>query len=105
MPAALSTTTVTFGGTNYACSSVSVRDSADQLDITALSDTQRKYQNSPLKSMSEATLEFMGIGPRAGSSGSLVAPGVSLGGTVTASSVTFSVGNVIRSTATIQFSR
>lgn len=106
MPAALSSTGITFAGTIYACASVTVRDSAEQLDITSLTDTQRQYQNSPLKNAAEATLEFMGYGPRAGSTGTFSAPGVSgLGATVTSSSTTFAVGNIIRSQATIQFSR
>lgn len=106
MPAALSSTGITFSGTPYACASVTVRDSAEQLDITSLADTQKQYQNSPLKSPSEATLEFMGYGPRAGASGAFSAPGVSgIGGTVTSSSTTFAVNNIIRSQATIQFSR
>ena len=106
MPAALSSTGITFSGATYACASVTVRDSAEQLDITSLTDTQKKYQNSPLRNASEATLEFMGYGPRAGVSGAFTAPGVSgLGATVTSSSVTFAVNNIIRSQATIQFSR
>lgn len=106
MPAALSSTGITFAGTTYACASVTVRDSAEQLDITSLTDTQRQYQNSPLKNAAEATLEFMGYGPRAGSTGTFSAPGVSgLGATVTSSSTTFAVNNIIRSQATIQFSR
>ena len=105
MAAALSSTGITFGGANYACASVTVRDSAEQLDVTALTDSQKQYQNAPLKNASEATLEFMGYGPRAGSSGTFTGPGVSLGATVTSSSTTFAVGNIIRSQATIQFSR
>ena len=106
MPAALSSTGITFAGSTYACASVTVRDSAEQLDVTALTDTQKQYQTAPLKNASEATLEFMGYGPRAGVSGTFSAPGVSaLGGTVTSSSTTFAVGNIIRSQATIQFSR
>lgn len=106
MPAVLSYTGITFSGTTYSCASVTVRDSAEQLDVTSLTDTQKQYQNSPLKSASEATLEFMGYGPRAGLSGAFSAPGVSgLGGTVTSSSTTFAVNNIIRSQATIQFSR
>lgn len=105
MSAELSSTAITFAGAVYACASVTVRDSAEQLDVTALSDTQRKYQNSPLKNASEATLEFMGYGPRAGASGTFGAPGVSLGATVTSSSTTFAVNNIVRSQATIQFSR
>ena len=106
MPAALSSTGITFSGTTYACASVTVRDSAEQLDITSLTDTQKQYQNSPLKSASEATLEFMGYGPRAGTSGAFSAPGVSgIGGTVTSSSTTFAVNNILRSQATIVFSR
>jgi hypothetical protein len=76
------------------------------LDVTALVDTQRKYQSSPLRNVSEATLEFMGYGPRAGATGTFSAPGVSgLGATVISSSTTFAVNNIIRSQATIQFSR
>lgn len=106
MPAALSSTGITFSGTTYACASVTVRDSAEQLDITSLTDTQKQYQNSPLKNAAEATLEFMGYGPRAGATGTFSAPGVSgLGATVTSSSTTFAVNNIIRSQATIQFSR
>lgn len=106
MPAALSSTGITFGGATYACASVTVRDSAEQLDVTTLVDTQKQYQNAPLKNASEATLEFMGYGPRAGNSAAFSGPGVSgLNGTVTSSSTTFAVGNIIRSQATIQFSR
>lgn len=106
MPAALSSTGITFAGSTYACSSVTVRDGAEQLDVTVLTDTQRKYQNSPLKNVSEATLEFMGYGPRANATGTFSAPGVSgLGATVVSSSTTFAVNNVIRSQATIQFAR
>jgi hypothetical protein len=76
------------------------------LDVTSLLDTQKQYQAAPLREASEATLEFMGYGPRAGASGAFTAPGVSaLGGTVISSSTTFAVGNIIRSQATIQFSR
>jgi hypothetical protein len=106
VPAALSSTGITFSGSTYACASVTVRDSAEQLDVTTLTDTQKQYQNSPLKNGSEATLEFMGYGPRAGATGAFSAPGVSgLGATVTSSSVTFAVNNIIRSQATVQFSR
>jgi hypothetical protein len=106
VPAALSSTAITFSGSTYACASVTVRDSAEQLDVTTLTDTQRQYQNSPLKNAAEATLEFMGYGPRAGATGAFTAPGVSgLGATVTSSSTTFAVNNIIRSQATIQFSR
>lgn len=106
MPAALSSTAITFSGSTYACASVTVRDSADQLDVTVLTDTQKQYQNSPLKNAAEATLEFMGYGPRAGATGTFSAPGVSgLGATVMSSSTTFAVNNVVRSQATIQFSR
>lgn len=106
MPAALSSTGITFAGSTYACASVSVRDGSEQLDVTALVDTQRKYQSSPLRNVSEATLEFMGYGPRAGATGTFSAPGViGLGATVISSSTTFAVNNIIRSQATIQFSR
>jgi hypothetical protein len=106
VPAALSSTGITFAGSTYACASVTVRDSAEQLDVTSLLDTQKQYQAAPLREASEATLEFMGYGPRAGASGAFTAPGVSaLGGTVISSSTTFAVGNIIRSQATIQFSR
>lgn len=106
MPAALSSTGITFGGTVYACASVSVAESTEQLDVTTLTDTQRKYQNSPLKDAAEATLEFMGYGPRAGATGTFSAPGVSgLGATVVSSSTTFAVNDIIKSQATIQFSR
>jgi hypothetical protein len=105
VPAALSSTGITFSGSTYACASVTVRDSAEQLDVTTLTDTQKQYQNSPLKNGSEATLEFMGYGPRAGATGAFSAPGVAnLGATVTSSSVTFAVNNIIRSQATLQFS-
>lgn len=106
MPAVLSTTAITFAGSTYACGSVSVKDSAEQLDVTTLTDTQKQYQNSPLKNAAEATLEFMGYGPRAGATGTFSAPGVSgLGATVVSSSTTFAVNNIVRSQATIQFSR
>ena len=106
MPAALSSTGITFAGSTYACSSVSIRDAAEQLDVTVLTDTRKKYQSSPLKNASEATLEFMGYGPRAGATGTFSAPGVSgIGATVMSSSTTFAVNNVIRSQATMQFSR
>ena len=106
MPAALSSTGITFAGTSYACASVTVRDSADQLDVTAPTDSQKQYQNSPLRNAPEATLEFMGYGPRAGASGTFTAPGVAgLGATVTSSTITFAVNNIVRSQATIQFSR
>jgi hypothetical protein len=106
VPAVLSSTGITFSGATYACASVSVRDGAEQLDVTALSNTQRQYQNSPLRNVSEATLEFMGYGPRAGATGTFSAPGATgLGATVISSSTTFAVNNIIRSQATIQFSR
>lgn len=106
MPAALSNTTVQFGGTTYTATSVTVRDMRDQIDVTALSDTQRKYQVSPLFNAAEAQVEFVGYGPRAGSSGALTAPGVSgIGGTVVSSSTTFNLNEPIRSQATIQFTR
>jgi len=106
VPAILSSTTITFAGSTWACASVSVRDSAEQLDITALSDTARQYQDSPLRNAAEATLEFMGAGPRAGATGTFTAPGVAgISGTVTSSSITFAVNNIVRSQATIQFSR
>lgn len=106
MAAALSSTGITFSGATYACASVSVRDGSEQLDVTSLSNSQRQYQNSPLRNASEATLEFMGYGPRAGATGTFSAPGVSgLGATVISSSTTFAVNNIIRSQATIQFSR
>lgn len=106
MPAALSNTGITFAGSTYACGSVTVRDGTEQLDVTSLVDTQKKYQNSPLKNVSEATLEFMGYGPRAGATGAFSAPGVSgIGATVTSSSTTFAMNNIVRSQATMQFSR
>lgn len=106
MPAALSSTGITFAGNTYCCSSVTVRDGAEQLDVTCLTDNQRKYQNSPLKNISEATLEFMGYGPRAGTTGAFSVVGVSnLGATVTSSSTTFAVNNIVRSQATMQFAR
>lgn len=106
MPAALSNTTIAFGGTNYTATSVTVRDMREQIDVTALSDTQRQYQVSPLFNAAEAQVEFVGYGPRAGATGSLTGPGVSgIGGTVVSSSVTFNLNEPIRSQATIQFSR
>lgn len=106
MPAALSNTTVQFGGSTYTATSVTVRDMRDQIDVTALSDTQRKYQVSPLFNAAEAQVEFVGYGPRAGASGALTAPGVSgIGGTVVSSSTTFNLNEPIRSQATIQFTR
>lgn len=107
MPAALSTTGVTFAGSSYAVSSVTVKDMRDQLDVTSLSNTRKQYQVSPLFSPAEATMEFLGYGPRAGTTGSFsLTSGVSgLGATVTSSSTTFSVNDVIKSQATLQFSR
>jgi hypothetical protein len=105
VPAALSNTIVSFNGTAYTATSVTVRDMRDQIDVTALSDTQRKYQVSPLFNAAEAQVEFIGYGPRAGTSGPLTAPGVSLGGTVVSSSTTFNLNEPIRSQATIQFTR
>jgi hypothetical protein len=106
MPAALSNTTIQFGGASYTATSVTVRDMRDQIDVTALSDNQRKYQVSPLFNAAEAQVEFIGYGPRAGATGSLTAPGVSgIGGTVVSSSTTFNLNEPIRSQATIQFSR
>jgi hypothetical protein len=78
----------------------------DQIDVTALTDTQRQYQVSPLFNAAEAQVEFIGYGPRAGATGLLSAPGVSgIGGTVVSSSVTFNLNEPIRSQATIQFTR
>jgi len=106
MPAALSRTTITFSGTIYTATSVTVRDMRDQIDVTTLADSQRKYQVSPLFNAAEAQVEFIGYGPRAGVTGSLAAPGVSnVQGTVVSSSVTFNLNEPIRSQATIQFSR
>ena len=106
MPAALSNTGITFSNTTYAATSVTVRDSRDQIDITNLSSTQKQYQVSPLFSTSEAQIDFVGYGPRAGASGLFSAPGVSsISGTVVSSSTTFNVNEIIRSQATIQFSR
>ena len=106
MPAALSSTGITFAGSSYAAMSVSVKESRDQIDVTTLADGQRKYQVSPLFAAAEATLEFMGYGPRAGATGALSAPGVSsIGGTVVSSSTTFALNEPIKSQATIQFTR
>lgn len=106
MPAALSSTAITFAGSTYACASVNVREGAEQLDVTVLTDTRKKYQASPLKNAAEASLEFMGYGPRSGATGAFTAPGVSgIGATVVSSSTTFQVGNVIKSSASLQFSR
>ena len=106
MPAALSNTGITFGGTTYAATSVTVRDSRDQIDVTNLSSTQKQYQVSPLFSTAEAQIDFVGYGPRAGATGAFSAPGVSgIGGTVVSSSTTFNVNEIIRSQATIQFTR
>ena len=102
----LSYTGITFSGSTYVASSVSVRDMRDQIDVTALTDTQRQYQVSPLFNAAEAQVEFIGYGPRAGATGLLSAPGVSgIGGTVVSSSVTFNLNEPIRSQATIQFTR
>lgn len=106
MPIALSKTTVSFSGVTYTATSVVVRDMRDQIDVTALSDNQRKYQVSPLFNAAEAQFEFIGYGPRAGNSGLLTAPGaVAIGGTVVSSSTTFNLNEPIRSQATIQFTR
>ena len=106
MPATLSNTTMTFSSVAYTATSVTVRDMRDQIDVTGLSDTQRKYQVSPLYNAAEAQIEFIGYGPRAGTSGTLTAPGVSgSSGTVVSSSTTFNLNEPIRSQATIQFSR
>lgn len=106
MPIALSKTTVSFSSTTYTATSIVVRDMRDQIDVTALSDNQRKYQVSPLFNAAEAQFEFIGYGPRAGASGALTAPGVSgIGGTVVSSSTTFNLNEPIRSQATIQFTR
>lgn len=105
MPA-LSSTGITFSGSNYVATSVTVRDMRDQIDVTTLVDGQRQYQVSPLFNAAEAQIEFMGYGPRAGATGSFSAPGVSgLGATVVSSSVTFNLNEPIRSQATLQFSR
>ena len=102
----LSYTGITFSGSTYAATSVTVRDMREQIDVTVLTDTQRQYQVSPLFNAAEAQIDFMGYGPRAGASGSLSAPSVSgIVGTVMSSSVTFAVNEPIRSQATIQFSR
>ncbi len=102
----LSSTTVSFGGTNYTATSASVRDMRDQIDVTSLTNTRRQYQASPLRAPSEATLEFLGYGPRAGATGSLTLSGVAgLTGTVVSSSTTFGVNEPIRSQATVQFAR
>ena len=97
---------MSFSGTVYTATSVTVRDMRDQIDVTALKDTQRQYQVSPLFNAAEAQVEFIGYGPRAGASGALSAPGVTgITGTVVSSSVTFNLNEPIRSQATIQFSR
>jgi len=103
MAAARSSTTVTFAAVTYTATSASVRKSRDQVDVTSLNDNQRQYIVSPLFGTSEVQLEFLGYGPRAGNSGSLVAAGVSAVGTVVSSSTTFRVNEPIRSQATIQF--
>lgn len=106
MPATLSNTGITFSGATYVATSVTVRDMRDQIDVTALTDTQRQYQVSPLFNAAEAQIEFVGYGPRAGATGALSAPGVSsIGGTVVSSSTTFNLNEPIRSQATIQFRR
>jgi hypothetical protein len=106
VPVALSKTTITFSSTVYTATSVVVRDMREQIDVTSLSDGQRQYQVSPLFNAAEAQVEFVGYGPRAGASGVLTAPGVSgIGGTVVSSSTTFSLNDLIRSQATIQFTR
>jgi len=106
VPIALSKTTVSFSSTTYTATSIVVRDMRDQIDVTALSDNQRQYQVSPLFNAAEAQFEFVGYGPRAGSTGALTAPGVSgIGGTVVSSSTTFNLNEPIRSQATIQFTR
>lgn len=76
----------------------------DQIDVTTLTATRRQYLDSPLFSPGEATLEFLGYGPRAGATGALSVGGASVGNaTVTSSSVTFAVNEPIRSQATFQF--
>ena len=104
--AALSSTGITFSGSTYAATSVTVRDSRDQIDVTNLTSSQKQYQISPLFSTCEAQMDFVGYGPRAGASGQFSGPGVSgKGATVTSSSTTFSVNEIIRSSATLQFTR
>lgn len=105
MPA-LSYTGVTFASTTYKVTNVSVRDMKDQIDVTTLNDTRRQYQAAPLFQAAEATVDFMGYGPRAGATGSFSAPGVSgIGGTVVSSSLTLQLNEPVRSQATIQFTR
>lgn len=94
---------VTFGG-NYTATSASVRRMKDQIDVTNLTDSRRQYQDSPLFSPGEATLEFLGYGPRAGATGTLSVAGASIGvATVVSSSVTFALNEPIRSQATFQY--
>ena len=99
--------TVTFGGTAYTVTGISVKDSQDTLDVTTLSDTtSRNLINAPFKQAAEATIDFFGVGPRARATGAFSAPGVSgLVGTVVSSSVTLAVNEPVRSQATIQFRR
>lgn len=106
MAAALSNTGITFSGTVYQATSVSVKDVRESLDVTSLNDIQKQYQASPLFGAAEATVDFVGYGPRAGATGAFSCPGVAgLGATVVSSSVTFNVNEIIKSQATIQFAR
>jgi hypothetical protein len=103
---ALSYTALVFAGATFTATSASVKDMREQIDVTSLTNTRRQYQASPLLSQSEATLEFLGYGPRAGATGSLTLSGVAgIVGTVVSSSTTFSVNEPIRSQATVQFAR
>lgn len=99
--------TVTFNGTTYFVSSISVKENLQSLDITTLDDLQsRALTSATLRDAAEATIDFMGYGPRARATGSFAAPGVSgLGATVVSSSTSFAVNEPVRSQATIQFRR
>lgn len=108
MPATLAGgVSVSFGGTAYTVTGISVQDSIQMQDITTLDDsTFRRVTKSALKDAAQATLDFLGYGPRAAATGSFTAPGVSgIGGTVISSSTTLAVGEPVRSQATIQFRR
>jgi len=100
----LSKTGVTFSGTAYYATSVSIKKSGSQIDVTALSDTQKQYMVSPLSDPLQATMDFVGYGPRAGTSGTFTCDGVAgVAATCVSSSTTFAVGDVVKSQATLQY--
>lgn len=100
-------TTFTFAGTTYCLRSLSFDQTTDELDVTCMSDTEKKYESGTTDST--LTFECLGFAPPAiGATGSGVitwqggATTLTIPGVVTSRSIGASVGGEIVSNVTVR---